>query len=698
MSKMKDDITNLNEFVDEHDAKIQMYRSILHGLNESTDEYLYVRDLRDGLYYFYGGLEKKYDVKPICTVSDWGKIVYPSDLPALESDLESILSGKSSLHCMDYRIFDRDGNKVWINCRGTVQYDENKNPVAFIGRVSDTIYKHKVDSLTGVFNKNKMSEILTEVLEKKSEGTLITIAVDNLKDINIQYGRKFGDKLLKKLAEILEDVSCDPYHVGRLDGDTFGIRVDTANTDEVKAVFEQIQLGIKEYCTVSGGAVAYNDLLLNDTETLYQYAEMALDNSKKNGKNMLSFFSISDYTNHVKELELIEELQYSVKHNFEGFSLNFQPQVGSGKYSLFGAEALVRFESPKRGRVFPDEFIPILEYTGLIRPVGIWILKTALAHCKKWRESIPDFHISVNMSYVQLKQEGITEAVLEELYYSGLPGNALTLEVTEGMQLQEFEYFNKIFYKWKKAGIEISVDDFGTGYSNLSYLKSLNFDEIKIDRCFVSGVQHSEYNYRLISNMVELAKSSNIRICFEGVELEDELKVLEDLRPDIYQGYLFAKPCEDEQFEQLYLDKVTESETPWSKFIHTKDNAIDVIDAKLSLIQNLEKLIESIDEVLYVSDTHTYELYYMNFEARSVTGVYDYKGKKCYEVLRGRKTPCDYCDKSCLCHDKFYTYPMVVSHWDKNILMKHKLMYWNGKEAHLQIAVDLDKDRETREN
>ena len=197
--------------------------------------------------------------------------------------------------------------------------------------------------------------------------------------------------------------------------------------------------------------------------------------------------------------------------------------------------------------VGPGEFIPLLEQSGMICEVGMWVLQTAVSQCREWRKKLPDFHISVNISYVQLRQKGIEEAVLALLQQMDLPGEALTLEVTESMQLQDYSYFNKIFYEWKRYGIQISIDDFGTGYSSLSYLKSIEVDETKIDRCFVSRIQHNAYNYRLLSNMIELAHSARIKVCCEGVETEEELLALKELKPDVLQGFLFAKPYKKEE-------------------------------------------------------------------------------------------------------------------------------------------------------
>ena len=190
----------------------------------------------------------------------------------------------------------------------------------------------------------------------------------------------------------------------------------------------------------------------------------------------------------------------------------------------------------------------------------------------------PKMHISVNLSYVQLRQPDITWQVLYLLEQSGLPGEALTCEVTESMQLQYYQHLNQIFYRWKQAGIEISVDDFGTGYSSLGYLKNLEIDEIEIDRSFVRGIQNSAYNYRLLNNMIGLAHSSLIRVCCEGTETPEELTTLLGLGPDLLQGFLFGKPLSAREFERTYFRRDCAEYQSWeqrkSNFIRLEQKEI----------------------------------------------------------------------------------------------------------------------------
>ncbi len=553
MANYKETEMNMNA-----DVTMESYIQFITTMSESTDDYLFLQEIATDKVWFSKLISKRYCLQDKgedhCCVQDMVQIVYPNDRRALEEDLNRIVRGESDVHNMEYRWVDRNGDIVWISCRGRVVCDKNGTPLFLMGRVSDTALRHKVDAMTGLFNKVKMSEDLTSFFEKSDAGFCIVLGIDNFKNINIRFGRDYGDEVLKDLAKLIENIVGNPLQIYRLEGDCFAVHLPYAVKEDVLIAYEQIQSNLTEEYTVSMGAVPYAEVSNKDVGLVYQYAEEALDKAKKNGKNRVVFFMEDDYNKKISEIELLEEIRNSVKNGCQGFSLVYQPQVESKSHRLYGAEALLRYESPKKGRVFPDQFIPLLEETGLICPVGLWVVENALKDCKKWRQKNPDFHVSVNVSYVQLKQESVVDRVLELLKESGLPGEVLTLEVTESMQLQDFKHFNELFFRWKNAGIEISVDDFGTGYSSLAYLKNLNIDEIKIDKCFVSGIQFSSYNYRLISNMLELAKESEIRVCCEGVELEEEMMVLEDLNARLLQGYLFAKPCEKAEFEKLYID------------------------------------------------------------------------------------------------------------------------------------------------
>lgn len=672
--------------------ELDSYLNILKFLNESTDDYFFLHEFRSERLYLFGDIQKRYSLQinqeHYCSIKDWLGIVYEKDLPGLKEDLSQILYGKSFEHNMEYRIIDKNGNRVWVSCRGKCQIQTEKNNLILVGRVSDTVLVQKTDPLTGVFNMNMLVEDMNEILQSERKCYLLIIGIDNFKHINIKYGREYGNQILKYVAETLEDIT-NTAKIYRLDGDCFAVNLFDFSRDCVESVYKKLCGKLEKHCTISGGAVPYLKALTEDRNVLYQFAEEALDRSKKKGKNMLSFFSIQDYERKLSDIELQEEMQHSIHNGFQGFFLCYQPQVRFDSCSLFGAEALLCYRSSLRGLISPDEFIPILEQSGMICPVGMWVLETALKQCCIWRRKQPDFHISVNISYVQLEKSDIVQSVLEALEKSEVPGNALTLEVTENIQLRDYPHFNKIFYQWKRYGIEISVDDFGTGYSSLSHLKSMEIDEIKIDRCFVSGIQHSAYNYRLLSNMLELAKSSQIRVCCEGVETVEELCALEELQPDLLQGFLFSVPCTYDEFEEKFIYKKC---LPYNIGNIRKRNCCQILSHKDELPltwENLDVIMDALDDIIYVSDLQTYELYYLNPAGKRLTGVYDYKGRKCYHVLQGKSDPCDFCNNDCLKRDVFYSWERENSYLNRHFLLKDKLINWKGKTARLEYAIDV---------
>lgn len=548
-------IRDFSKIVDNY--SIDVLVDFLSAINQTTDDYMYFWEFKTGKYWLDQTAREKFSIpdygEGYCNISDIMKIVHPKDIHALEEDSNKLIHGVKNGHNMEYRWMNKDGESVWISCRGVVIRDQSDVPYGMFGRVSDTALKHLVDRKTGVFNKEKMNERMSLIFEKEKPGHFLLLGIDNLKEINSQFGRKQGDLVIKQVADVLSEHASTPYTVFRLDGDYFCICSFVTDKDRINSFYKNIQKELQDVCTLSVGVVSYDDVDIKEPVIIYQYAEQLMNTVKENGKNGLAFYD-REAANGVN-LGTVDDLRKSVANDCEGFYLVYQPQIKLGDTSVYGVEALLRYKSDKYGVKYPDEFIPILERTGMIRIVGLWVLEQAIKDCMEWRKEYPDFHVSINMSYEQLKDFTIADKVLDILDKYNFPGNALFIELTESMQLQDFVHYNEIFAKWKEVGIEIAVDDFGTGYSSLAYLSNLNIDEIKIDRCFISEIQKSSYNYKLIKNITELAKDTNIRVCCEGVETEDELHVLRGLDAELAQGYYFAKPMPKDTLEE-YLKEI----------------------------------------------------------------------------------------------------------------------------------------------
>ncbi len=675
--------------------RLQQYIKAIQFFDDSLEEYIYIYDLTSSRVFVTDKIREKYPIPPAGNdgndFDDWDRIVYPKDRDLMNHYRQLIFEGKIKSFNIAYRILDRAGNKVWIRVKGALREKEDTQSLLLVGRISEMATGGMIDGLTGLCGAEKLIEDMNQHL-KTSDGYLMILDLDNFKNLNLSQGRPFCDDILKRVADILDENTRYPMELYRLEGDCFAVNLIQKQREEVVAFYSTIKKSLEQICTVSAGVVNYRHTDATDSGKLYLYAENALDQAKREGRNRMIFFSEDDYQRNLKQVELVAEMKASIMDHFRGFGLKYQPQVNGQNFSLYGVEALLRYESPSRGRISPEEFIPLLEQTGLICAVGKWVLETAISQCRKWRAYIPNLHMSVNMSYVQLKKNCVTDMVLDTLKKEGLPGDALTLELTESIQLQNYPHFNKIFYIWKQHGIRISIDDFGTGYSSLRYLKSIEIDEVKIDRCFVEHIQYNAYNLRLLSNMIELAHSAKIDVCCEGVETLEELMALQELRTDILQGFFFSKPCTVQAFEETYIQKNSEAyRDRIKKETHIRSMGSSERKEQLKELCNEEvgNITESVDEIVYVSDTDTYQLYYLNGTGRRVTGIYDYKGRKCYQVLQGRDEPCEFCTNSRLCKDKFLIWEQENKFLNKHFMLKDKLIPWKGKMARVEIAVDI---------
>ena len=685
---------------------LSIYRNVMEFLSESSNDYFYLLDIATGELYFprevgedFGLLREGADC---CTLEDWYGITYFSDLPGLREWVQHLSNGEETSSELEYRIVNRWGEIVWIKCRSRVQLDRDGARRWMIGRISDAAAQNKTDQLTGAFHMDMLKQEITTLLSENVDGYLLLMDVDGQKQINLQNGQEFGDRVLQQVVESLEAATGGEQRIYRIDGDCFAVNLPGLDARAVTELFEQIQLRLRGCCTISGGCVPFQTYRVPDAGMMLQYAENSLDYAKLNGKNTLRFFSADDYERVLSALELQEELRKSVRDHFRGFSLHYQPQVLIRSYQLHGAEALLRYQSPSRGSVSPQEFIPILEESGMICDVGMWVLETALAQCRKWRERRPGFCNSLHMFYAQLGEDGIVERVLTALRRSGLPGSALTVEVTESAELLDYTHLNDTFRRWKEWGIKISIDDFGTGYSSLGRLKEMEVDEIKIDRSFVSNIQNSAYNFRLLSNMMALAESSHIGVCCEGVETTEELAVLEELGPGLLQGFLFSRPCTTRQFEERYIDSASAAFRRREREEEEYRRAVRGYEAAPAAEWKEEEVVQAImaaeNDIFYVSDLETYELYYLNPAGKRMLGLRDYHGKKCYKALQGRDEPCPFCTNKYLRSDDFYIWDQMNEYCGRHFVLKDKLIHYKGKQARMEVALDVTKHEIVSQN
>ncbi|MGF0534270.1 phosphodiesterase PdcB [Clostridioides difficile] len=537
-------------------------------LSQSTEDYIFFWDINRNKFKISSAIFDEFNLsKEIESdlVNCWSKIVYPDDVQIWKDDIQELLHGKKGEHNLEYRLINKYEEIVWISCRGKVYVSDDPKTIFLVGRIKNIGEKNKFDSITGTWNREQFEHRINYLIKEKiyKNGAMFIMDIDNFKNINEKYGHSYGDKVLRAIAtEVLEYLPKD-VRLYRLDGDEFAFFYPMCTKETIEKIYEKIQMytntqheieSNKYYCTVTAGVAMYPEDGDNYLD-LFKHADIALDIAKISGKNRIKFFSQELYENKLKVISMQQKLRECVENNFNDFELFFQPQVNAVTKEVIGAEVLLRWHSSTYGEVSPVEFIPILEQSNLIIPVGKWIIKEAVKQCKEWHKINPDFKISVNVSYIKLKEDFFRDFIVECLVEYQLRPEFLILELTENCWIPDINLLNDKFISLKGIGVYIAIDDFGTGYSSLNYLKELSVNIIKIERSFVKNITYNSYEYTFLEYIIKLAHIINLKVCVEGIESYEEYDIVKSLGVDIIQGFLFGRPVSASEFYKFQLSK-----------------------------------------------------------------------------------------------------------------------------------------------
>ena len=424
------------------------------------------------------------------------------------------------------------------------------------------------DSLTDLPNRRLLMDRLQQALASCSrsgrEGALLFIDLDKFKNINDTLGHDIGDALLQQVAQRLMSCIREGDTAARLGGDEFMVMLLDLNEQPIEAAAQSESIGEKILtvlsqpyqferhayrCTSSIGVTLFRDHQ-QGAEELMKQADIAMYQAKKAGRNSLRFFDRQMQESISARVSLESELHNAIE--FQQFHLHYQIQVDSS-YRPVGAEALIRWIHPVRGMVSPTQFIPLAEETGLILPIGLWVLETACAQLKAWQQEplTRDLVLAVNVSAKQFRQPNFVDQVQAGLQRHAINPMLLKVELTEGMLIDNIEDTISTMNALNKIGIQISLDDFGTGYSSLQYLKRLPLNQLKIDQSFVRDIANDSSDIAIVRTILAMAQSLNIAVIAEGVETEVQRKLLINNGCTQYQGFLFGGPVPIEQFEAL---------------------------------------------------------------------------------------------------------------------------------------------------
>ena len=389
------------------------------------------------------------------------------------------------------------------------------------------------------------------------------LGLDDFKEINEKLGIDYGDMVLRKTAECISTCILPGQMLYRAVSDEFLILdMQGHNSRDAVEQYKNIRQAIDSFVknnhynavfTISAGIISSEECICDSYSDIMRFSEFSLNEAKRRGKNRSYVFSGEDYEKFIRKKRITQLLRNSVNNNFEGFEAYLQPLFHAQSNTLYGAEALMRYHTEEFGMVSPVEFIPLLEETGLIIPVGKWMLHRSLELCHEIQRRNPDFRISVNISYIQVMKSNIISELISAIAEYQVDPSTVIVELTESGLLSTDTRVAKLWLKLKEKGIRLALDDFGTGYSNFHYLNDLHPEIIKIDRSFTIKALQNDYEYRLLSLMSDMVHSMDVKVCVEGIENIDELQKMLLLAPDYCQGYYFGKPCSYEEFVDAFL-------------------------------------------------------------------------------------------------------------------------------------------------
>ena len=493
---------------------------------------------------------------------DWLDMVHPDDRERMRHSLKEV--SKVGSLASEYRIVRPDGEVRWIHDRARVVCNESGTRVRVDGIARD-VTEHKFseaklyqaanfDALTGLPNRAMLSDRLNRALARQADGKTILavlfVDIDRFKVINDSMGHDAGDELLRQITERLSLALRASDTLARLGGDEFVIVLpdlhraadaETVCRNVMRAIEPPVELlGHPIYCTASMG-VALFPTDGEDAGTLLKPADLAMYRAKKEGRNTLRFYSPEEGGAANNRLELERELRAALAN--DEFELHYQPKVDLTRDGrVAGFEALVRWRHPRRGLLSPLEFIPLAEETGLIVPIGTWVLREACTQARLWvNEFGSHLRMAVNLSARQFAGSDLEETVTRALRDSGLDAGNLEVEITESLLMQDAGKSVRVLRQIKDMGVSIAVDDFGTGYSSLAYLKRFPLDVIKIDRSFVRDISEDPDDAAICASILAMAHALRMEVVAEGVETMPQLAFLQAHGCQVMQGYLFSR-------------------------------------------------------------------------------------------------------------------------------------------------------------
>ena len=575
LRQARDDLTDANTDLEQRILQLHRAEEKLSGVLDSIDNVVWSLSLvGKELLYLNPAAERVYG-RPVrdffADSSLWPRTLHPNDRDRVLGCLYALkVNDVVTIEC---RIVRPDGSERWLEVRARVGNGNDGSPVRIDGVASDIserrshaeriAYQANHDALTGLPNRSllndRISQALAQARRTDQHVAILFLDLDGFKFVNDSYGHAFGDALLRTTAARLEVVVRESDTIARLGGDEFVILLPSlARSEDAVQVASKVLDAFKVKISQDGrdlylGASIGISVFPQDGDScdlLLQHADLAMYRAKSNGRNGIQSYSIEMGLQAQERMELERALRFALER--DELALHYQPQVDRDGGRIVCVEALLRWHHPTLGMVSPARFIPVAEETGLIIPIGEWVLRTACAQAKAWHASgHSKLCIAVNMSAKQFQQQDVPALVRDVLNCTRLPAKCLELELTESVLMHNTDAALATMRQIKNLGVRLALDDFGTGYSSLSYLKRFPIDVLKIDQSFTFEVTSDEGAASITRAIIAMARSLNMTTVAEGVETKEQLDFLGALGCDVMQGFHISRPLPVSQITAL---------------------------------------------------------------------------------------------------------------------------------------------------